>query len=94
MLLHHDSSYLHGHQHVDKVWLTSSLVNTDTKRLLGLLIEDVRFTKDYGTSPATPADPHQADSASTSTSSRIHHFERVLPILTSFVQVSKRNYET
>lgn len=76
---------------MDKVWLTSSLVNADTKRLLGLLIEDVRFTKDYGTSPATPADP-QADSAPTPTSSRIHHFERVLPILTSFVQVSIREF--
>lgn len=80
-------------QHVDKVWLTSSLVNADTKRLLGLLIEDVRFTKDYGTIPVATADP-QTESAPTLTSSRIHHFERVLPILTSFVQVSKKNYET
>lgn len=72
-------------QHIDKVRLTSSLVNADTKRLLGLLIEDVRFTRDCSvpTTTSFPAAPNHVQSEA----SRNNLLERLLPILTSFVQV-------
>ena len=71
-------------QHIDKVRLTSSLVNADTKRLLGLLIEDVRFTRDCSV-PSTASSP--IPTAVQSEANRSNLLERLLPILTSFVQV-------
>ncbi|XP_046637002.1 uncharacterized protein LOC124315393 [Daphnia pulicaria] len=69
--------------HVDKVRLTSSLVNADTKRLLGLLIEDVRFTRDCSVNSNTSL---QATVPNPVESNRVNLLEKILPILTSFVQ--------
>lgn len=78
-LISHDFSL----QHVDKVRLTSSLVNADTKRILGLLIEDVRFTKDcIGT-----FEPRPSAYSATREASNSALIEKLLPTLTSFVQV-------
>jgi hypothetical protein len=66
------------------VRLTSSLVNADTKRLLGLLIEDVRFTRDCSISSTTS---HQAPVLNPIEPNRVNLLEKILPVLTSFVQV-------
>ncbi len=42
-------------KHADRVRLTSSLVNADVRRLLGLVIEDVRITRDLEPTVATAA---------------------------------------
>ncbi|KAK4026287.1 hypothetical protein OUZ56_015296 [Daphnia magna] len=69
--------------HIDKVRLTSSFVNADTKRLLGLLIEDVRFTRDCSANRNTS---HEASILNPSETNRVNLLEKILPVLTSFVQ--------
>lgn len=64
--------------------LTSSFVNADTKRLLGLLIEDVRFTRDCSANKNTS---HKASILNPSETNRVNLLEKILPVLTSFVQV-------
>jgi hypothetical protein len=59
-------------------------VNADTKRLLGLLIEDVRFTRDCSVNSNTSL---QATVPNPVETNRVNLLEKILPILTSFVQV-------
>ena len=68
--------------------LTSSLVNADTKRILGLLIEDVRFTKDCIGS----FDSRQTANSTLGEASGSTLIEKLLPTLTSFVQVQAACY--
>ena len=58
-------------------------MNADTKRLLGLLIEDVRFTRDCSGNNAPP----QAVASNPRETNKVNLLEKILPVLTSFVQV-------
>lgn len=71
---------------MNKVRLTSSLVNADIKRLLGLIIEDVRLTKDFNYSQGR-LDLNQE--AASDVARDVHSdLQKLLPALTTFVQVS------
>ena len=63
-------------------------MNADTKRILGLLIEDVRFTKDCIGS----FDSRQSTMTTMGEASTNSLIEKLLPTLTSFVQVRNASH--